>query len=104
MHNLFKKKKTPKTYSYGSVNGVKVGDIFATRKICSDIGLHGPTQAGIHGNVVYGAYSVVLSGGYEDDEDHGDRFWYTGEGGRDSTGAQVEDQKWENKSNKSLKL
>nr|XP_053636123.1 E3 ubiquitin-protein ligase UHRF1-like [Cherax quadricarinatus] len=28
-------------------------------------------------------YSIVLSGGYEDDEDNGDSFTYTGSGGRD---------------------
>ncbi|KIK62390.1 hypothetical protein GYMLUDRAFT_72625 [Collybiopsis luxurians FD-317 M1] len=42
--------------------------------------LHGPTQAGIHGHAVHGVYSVVLSGGYEDDVDEGDKFSYTGEG------------------------
>ena len=31
-----------------------------------------------------GAYSIVLSGGYVDDEDHGEVFWYTGEGGGDN--------------------
>jgi E3 ubiquitin-protein ligase UHRF1 len=28
-----------------------------------------------------GAYSVVLSGGYDEDEDKGDTFVYTGSGG-----------------------
>ena len=37
--------------------------------------------------------SIVLSGGYVDDEDLGDEIIYTGEGGRDSnTGLQVGDQ------------
>jgi len=29
-------------------------------------------RAGIHGSEVEGAYSIVLSDGYETDEDHGD--------------------------------
>ena len=36
-----------------------------------------------------GARAICLSGGYEDDDDHGDWFWYTGEGGRDTQGIQV---------------
>lgn len=32
---------------------------------------------------IVGSFSVVLSGGYEDDEDKGDWFIYTGSGGRD---------------------
>jgi hypothetical protein len=41
-----------------------------------------------------GADSIVLSGGYEDDEDHGDEIVYTGHGGKDQkTGKQVRDQK-----------
>ncbi len=35
-----------------------------------------------------GAYAIVLSGGYVDDEDNGMSFWYTGEGGQDK-GKQV---------------
>ena len=38
-------------------------------------------RAGIHGNATDGAYSVVLSGGYDEDEDRGDTFVYTGSGG-----------------------
>jgi len=41
------------------------------------------------------ADSIVLSGGYEDDQDLGDTIIYTGEGGRDSkTKKQVADQKF----------
>lgn len=43
-------------------------------------------MAGIHGRENEGAYSIVLSGGYEDDEDNGDSFTYTGSGGRDLSG------------------
>jgi len=38
------------------------------------------TVAGIHGNPREGAFSVALSGGYEDDVDYGEYFTYTGEG------------------------
>lgn len=38
------------------------------------------TVAGIHGNEREGAFSVALSGGYEDDVDYGEYFTYTGEG------------------------
>lgn len=38
-----------------------------------------PPVAGIHGGE-NGAYSIALSGGYEDDVDLGDYFTYTGEG------------------------
>ena len=43
-------------------------------------------MAGIHGRESEGSYSIVLSGGYEDDEDNGDEFTYSGSGGRDLSG------------------
>ena len=45
-------------------------------------------MAGIHGGPD-GAYSIALSGGYEDDIDMGDCFTYTGEGGRDLKGTRT---------------
>nr|CAD7592747.1 unnamed protein product [Timema genevievae] len=64
----------------------------------SEAGIHRPHVAGIHGREDRGAFSIVLSGGYEDDVDNGDEFWYTGSGGRDLSGnkrtaAQSSDQK-----------
>ena len=47
-----------------------------------------PTVAGIHGGPE-GAYSIALSGGYEDDIDLGECFTYTGEGGRDLKGTKA---------------
>ena len=41
-------------------------------------------MAGISGSQGEGADSIVLSGGYEDDEDLGDEVVYTGHGGRDA--------------------
>lgn len=56
-------------------------------------GVHRHLQAGIAGSQKEGAESIVLSGGYEDDEDFGDTIIYTGYGGRDSeTGQQTHDQ------------
>lgn len=47
---------------------------------------HKPTVGGIYGSVSTGAYSVAVSGGYEDDVDEGFRFTFTGSGGRDLKG------------------
>lgn len=73
------------------------------RQECSNSGVHPGLLAGIYGSKELGAFSVVLSGGYEDDEDHGDTLYvrsschatlrahksnstYTGSGGRDTDG------------------
>lgn len=48
---------------------------------------------GISGMKAEGADSIVVSGGYEDDEDLGDVLVYTGAGGNDpTTGKQIADQ------------
>lgn len=58
--------------------------------------MHRPLQHGISGAGAEGADSIVVSGGYEDDEDYGDLIIYTGAGGRDpATGAQIADQEFE---------
>lgn len=55
-------------------------------------------MAGIHGRENLGAFSVVLSGGYEDDVDNGDEFLYTGSGGRDLSGnKRTNDQSFDQK-------
>ena len=46
--------------------------------------------------------AIVLSGGYEDDLDSGDEIIYTGAGGNDGEGKQIEDQRWEKSDNKGL--
>lgn len=66
---------------YGAVPGIEVGYIWETRMECSRDGIMRPPVAGIHAGPE-GAYSIALSGGYEDDVDLGDCFTYTGEGGR----------------------
>jgi len=75
------------------MEAVPEGKLFSSRKELAEAGIHKPLIAGIAGNKATGAYSVVLSGGYEDDEDYGSVIVYTGGGGRDpSTGKQIADQ------------
>ncbi|KAG5729549.1 hypothetical protein E4T56_gene17410 [Termitomyces sp. T112] len=66
---------------FGAIPDVEIGSWWATRMECSRDAIHAPTVAGISGGPE-GAYSVALSGGYEDDVDLGYAFTYTGSGGR----------------------
>jgi hypothetical protein len=78
---------------FGEIPGVREGDVFADRIALSEAGVHRPRQEGISGGATSGADSIVVSGGYPDDEDYRDRIIYTGHGGNDSnTGHQVADQ------------
>ncbi|XP_045822617.1 E3 ubiquitin-protein ligase ORTHRUS 2-like [Trifolium pratense] len=89
--------------------GVLVGDTWEDRMECRQWGAHFPHVAGIAGQSTHGAQSVALSGGYVDDEDHGEWFLYTGSGGRDLSGNkrtnknQSFDQQFENM-NEALRL
>ncbi|KAJ6794578.1 histone-lysine N-methyltransferase family member SUVH9-like [Iris pallida] len=74
----------------GSIPGINVGDIYFFRMEICVIGLHGQVQAGIDyvpaslsssGEPV--ATSIIVSGGYEDDDDKGYELIYTGQGGQD---------------------
>ena len=56
---------------FGAIPGYEIGSNFLNRKELSEAGLHRPPQAGISGSSTEGADSIVLSGGYEDD-DHSD--------------------------------
>ena len=77
---------------FGHIDGTTVGEIFEDRKHLRASGIHAPTMAGIWG-AQEGAYSIVLSGGYEDDVDELDYILYTGQGGQDAPGGkQVADQ------------
>jgi len=57
-----------------------------------------------------GAYSIVLSGNYEDDTDNGEIIIYTGTGGREEGGSwtghteQIADQTFDHRDNKALKM
>ncbi|KAM6544825.1 hypothetical protein CsatB_025561 [Cannabis sativa] len=86
----------------GSIPGVYVGDLFFFRMELCVVGLHGQVQAGIdyvpasqssNGEPI--ATSVIVSGGYEDDEDAGDVVIYTGHGGQDKFNKQCAHQKLE---------
>jgi putative restriction endonuclease len=68
--------------------------MFVDRALLASAGVHLPRQAGISGGEKEGADSIVVSGGYEDDEDYGDYIIYTGHGGQQS-GVQAADQEWE---------
>ncbi|AED94446.1 unnamed protein product [Arabidopsis thaliana] len=89
--------------------GVLVGESWEDRQECRQWGAHFPHIAGIAGQSAVGAQSVALSGGYDDDEDHGEWFLYTGSGGRDLSGnkrinkKQSSDQAFKNM-NESLRL
>ncbi|TFK41127.1 PUA-like domain-containing protein [Crucibulum laeve] len=105
------RKHNPKTY--GHIPGVAVGTWWESRQGCSVDAIHAPWVGGISGGP-NGAYSVALSGGYDDDVDLGYAFTYTGSGGRDLKGTknapknlrtapQSSDQSFENTFNKMLK-
>lgn len=76
----------------GDIPGVDVGAWFEDRRALALAGVHRPLVAGICGTADGGAESVVLSGGYPDDEDDGDTILYTGAGGQDAAGRHVRDQ------------
>lgn len=66
----------------GEVSGVAVGQWFPNRDAVRLAGLHRPPQAGIcKDEDGPAAESIVLSGGYLDDEEHEDWIVYTGQGG-----------------------
>ncbi|KAL3626503.1 Histone-lysine N-methyltransferase member suvh2 [Castilleja foliolosa] len=86
----------------GYIPGIEIGDVFFFRMELCVLGVHGQTQAGIdyvpisqssNGEPI--ATSIIVSGGYEDDEDAGDVIVYTGHGGQDKHGRQVEHQRLE---------
>ena len=78
---------------FGTPDGVAVGALFVDRQEVRDRNVHLPRQAGISGTRAEGADSIVVSGGYADDEDHGDYIIYSGHGGKDpNSSRQVADQ------------
>ncbi|TFY80116.1 hypothetical protein EWM64_g3890 [Hericium alpestre] len=94
---------------FGSIPGIEVGTWWET----SNDAIHAPWVGGISGSSS-GAYSIALSGGYEDDVDLGYAFTFTGSGGRDLKGTknapknlrtapQSSDQTFENHFNMALK-
>jgi putative restriction endonuclease len=66
---------------FGPIPSVPVGATYQSREAVAAAGVHRPTMAGISGAEREGADSIVVSGGYEDDEDYGNVIVYTGPGG-----------------------
>jgi len=91
----------PVLRSFGEIAGIQEGDLFQTYKDMNRVRIHTPTNAGISGSQNEGAESIVISGGYEDDQDFGDEIVYTGSGGQDGSGKQIADQTL-TRSNKAL--
>ncbi|WP_433426042.1 YDG/SRA domain-containing protein [Microtetraspora malaysiensis] len=88
---------------FGHIKGQPVGTTYNNRRELHDAGVHAPLQAGISGTGKEGADSIVVSGGYVDDEDYGDTIVYTGHGGRDAnTGRQVRNQELSDPGNAGL--
>jgi putative restriction endonuclease len=72
---------------------VQLGTTYPTREALRLAGVHRAPIAGIVGTAVEGAESIVLGGGYVDDEDLGAVVIYTGQGGNDpNTHRQIADQ------------
>ncbi|MEU5052015.1 YDG/SRA domain-containing protein [Streptomyces sp. NPDC021096] len=77
---------------FGHPPYVPVGMHFKDRRALHVANVHSPTQGGIWGKAKEEAKSIVVSGGYEDDEDFGSEIIYTGQGGQDDSGRQVKNQ------------
>lgn len=77
---------------FGEISGVSEGDVFINMPDLKAKGIHYNQYRGIAGTQDKGAYSVVLAGGYTD-EDNGKEIIYTGEGGSpDDNGVVTQNQ------------
>ena len=90
-----------RTIIFGEISGIKEGELFKGRKEMMPSSFHRVWGRGIDSDKDKGAAAVVLSGGYKD-IDNDDVIIYTGAGGRDKNGKQIEDQKWTHNDNKGL--
>ncbi|KAJ2730993.1 hypothetical protein IW152_004871 [Coemansia sp. BCRC 34962] len=70
----------------GAIPGVHVGQSWRYRLQVAASGVHRPPVGGIAGSSTKPAVSIVLAGGYPEDEDRGEEFTYTGSGGYDLSG------------------
>jgi putative restriction endonuclease len=86
---------------FGHVEGEDAGRTYQDRREAFDKGVHRQLQAGISGTPAEGASSIVLNGGYPDDEDEGNLIIYTGHGGQKNR-KQVEDQRLDDSGNAAL--
>jgi len=90
--------------TFGHPPGIKPGDAFTGRGELWLTAAHTQYFRGIDALKDKPAYAIVLSGEYEDDDDHGDYLHYTGEGGRVDGGVyQAKDQTFESSGNAALK-
>jgi SAD/SRA domain len=71
-----------KSKIFGHQPRVPIGRWYPGRRGFHDALVHRGLVNGIFGDEEEGAYSVSVSGGYEDDIDEGYKFVFTGEGGR----------------------
>lgn len=77
----------------GKIKGVELGQEFVSREELRLARVHRPPMSGISYISNGPAESIVISGGYKDDKDDGDRIIYTGQGGQDAPGGkQIRDQ------------
>ncbi|KAF6746887.1 PUA-like domain-containing protein [Ephemerocybe angulata] len=89
--NLQKREPT----KFGAIKGVEVFSKYASREDLFIEGVHGVAEGGIHGRANEGAFSIVVAGRYDDDDDRGEIIYYTGEGGHSRTSElQIKDQEW----------
>lgn len=70
-------------YVFGEIAGHPIGSSYRNRPAAAAARVHQLTMQGIAGNRHEGCVSIVLNGGYDTDEDYGDRIVYTGAGGQD---------------------
>ncbi|EMC93824.1 hypothetical protein BAUCODRAFT_74823 [Baudoinia panamericana UAMH 10762] len=76
-------RRDPKVFGH---NGIEVGQWYPTQLFACFHGAHGHLQAGISGDADSGAYSVVVSGQYEElDNDRGNYLYYSGSGSHKNT-------------------
>ncbi|MFG2139501.1 YDG/SRA domain-containing protein [Streptomyces sp. NPDC048650] len=99
---LTKRRRAVPPRSMSEVSNIQPGHHFSTRRQAHDAGVHRPLQAGICGTRKTGAESIVISGGYKDDEDNGEVIIYTGHGGQDQAGNQISDQSLDDSGNAAL--
>lgn len=78
---------------FGHIPGTSIGDTFASYADLNKSRIHIQSQAGISGSQDEGADSIIISGGYEDDQDYWDTIVYTGQGGQNPSGKHISDQK-----------
>lgn len=78
---------------FGEIKGYTEGTIFESRIEIYNVEMHYHTQRGISIIGDIGSDCIILSGGYEDDEDNNLEIIYTGHGGRDpKTKKQISNQ------------